>query len=111
MLSKEEKTERMVQFLTESHIQTHGGYPYDYIIRGDVLFVAALDDRKERARTEAIAYSIAGLSDWYDRAAEYIRTSDDLFNDWPEEFDFDFGDWCEAFGETESEVESGSGSN
>ena len=105
MLSNEEKTQRVVRYLTESHLFVHGGYPYDYILQDDVLFIASLDDGKERARTEALVYSLADLSDWYDRAAEYIRQSDDLFDDWPEEdCDFDFGDWGEAFGETENEV-------
>ena len=51
----------IIEFITESHLDLFGGYPYDYAIDGDTLWVAELDDGKERARTMLVKYSIKEL--------------------------------------------------
>ena len=98
-MTNEEKRDRVIRYLTESHLDSEGGYPYDYDVFMGVVFIAGLDDAKERNRTELLTYNTQHLVDWYDRAADYITTvgCDDQ---WPDEGDFDFGYWPEAFEET-----------
>jgi len=63
--------EKVIEFLTESHLDTYGGYPYDYEIHDDYLFVAELDDGKERAATLLKKYPIAALEAWYKEARKF----------------------------------------
>ena len=75
----ENKLERMIEFLTESHLDVFGGYPYDYEWVDDTLIVAALDDAKERHRTLIGKYNREELIDWYDRAVDMFETENETF--------------------------------
>jgi hypothetical protein len=58
----------MVEFLTENHLDNHGGYPHDSIWIKDTLIIADLDDGKERARTMIVTYKKDTLIKWCKRA-------------------------------------------
>lgn len=98
-LTEEQKTDRVIEWLTRHHLKHEGGYEYDYETHAGKLFVAALDDGKERARTQIDAYDLAYLPRWYDDAESYLIETQGCL-DWD---DFNFGDWTEAFCETEQE--------
>lgn len=106
-MTDEKKIERMIEYLTESHLLAHGGYPYDYEYEDgdDHVLVAELDDGKDRNRTLLIRYETQKLIDHYDRAAQYIEGtfSDEvpLSHEWVHYTGGGFGDWGEAFGETD----------
>jgi hypothetical protein len=72
-MTDDEKLERMIKFLTESHLDVFGGYPYDCVWIGDTLVVASLDDFKERHRTQIEKYDRKKLIDWHDRAVEFVE--------------------------------------
>ena len=105
-MTDEEKIGRMIEYLTEGHLWVHGGYPYDYEYEeGDeYVWVAELDDGKDRMRTALVSYQTRDLIDHYDRAAQYIEdTSSDeepLSSEWVHYTGGNFGDWDEALGET-----------
>lgn len=74
----DEKVDAVIAFLTESHLDTFGGYPHDYMeFRGWVI-IADLDDGKERNRTVLRTYKRKTLIRWYDDAvSEYGGSPDD----------------------------------
>lgn len=74
MIDDQTKIERVLKWLTESHLEMHGGYPYDYFIDRQIVWIAALDGGKDRARTSLWSYRITDLVCWYDNALEYIKT-------------------------------------
>ncbi len=95
-MTKAEKTTRVIRWLTEHHLFVHGGYPHDYAIHAGRLFVADLNDGKERAQTEIRVYDLADLPCWYDRAAKCMGG----VQSWPQYTGASFGDWDSAFYET-----------
>lgn len=102
-MTSEEKLERVIAFLTDSHLETYGGYSYDYVECCDVIYVASLDDSKERCRTLIESYRKEHLVAWYDLALAYLKEDEDLSCDWVHEGEYDsFGDWIEAFYETKA---------
>ncbi len=94
------KVDRVIEYLTEGHLHSDGGYPYDFVEHAGKIFVATLDDAKERNRTLICVYTIRQLETWYNRAVKHIKEWD-LSDKWPEMTGLYFGDWGEAFGETE----------
>lgn len=98
----EHKMDRVIQFLTQGHLESEGGYPYDYLEEGDVFYVAELDDGKERQATLIKTYSHKYLIDWYDRAHCYL-SENNLSHKWSSCDGGDFGDWSEAFHSTRTE--------
>ncbi len=102
-MNRKDKEARVIRWLTESHINAYGGYPYDFEIHAGKLFVASLDDGKDRNRTTIDVYDVKSLAAWYnDALSQLIQNRDSL--EWPEKFSFDFGDWSGAFYETSPEV-------
>lgn len=76
-MTDKEKIQRMIRWLTESHLHAHGGYPYDYAVRDGLLYVAELDDSKCRERTELTVYRLDRLVLWYDAATDMLSTDED----------------------------------
>lgn len=74
-MTDQEKLDRVIEYLTESHLEFHGGYPYDHGIIEDAqtVIVASLDDSKDRLRTQLETYFIPDLMVWFDEAAEIMR--------------------------------------
>lgn len=99
-LTKKQKIDRVIQWLTEDHLFAHGGYPYDFEIHAGKLFVAGLDDGKDRCKTKIDVYSMASLPIWYDAAARYLSDEERDEPPWPGFTGAWFGDWSEAFHET-----------
>jgi len=61
----------MIEFLTESHLDTFGGYPYDWLRIGDKFIIAELDDGKERNCTMLRTYKKSQMIAWCKRAEKY----------------------------------------
>jgi hypothetical protein len=101
-LTQEEKLDRVIQWLTEGHLESEGGYPYDYETHAGRVFIASLEDDLE---TELLSYDLKALEKWYDRAAAYVAEQavrkKAAPEAWPEFTGAGFGLWAEAFGETE----------
>lgn len=102
----QEKLDRMIEYLTESHLSFYGGYPYGFFVDDDseLVHVAELDDGKERRRTLIASYKVDQLIDWYDRAEAYL-IDDSLPTEWDHYTGDDFGYWNEAINETQSGIE------
>lgn len=64
------KLKRMIAFLTESHLDSNGGYPYDFKWIGDTLAVASLDHDEA---TQLKTYERDALIAWHDRAVAYLK--------------------------------------
>ena len=71
---------KMIKFLTESHLDAFGGYPYDWTIIGDQVVVAELDDGKDRQRTQLAIWTVPELLAWHDRAV--AEQAADVECDW-----------------------------
>jgi hypothetical protein len=103
-LLRRQKIDRVIEFLTHGHLWDEGGYPHDHEEYAGRVFVADLDDGKERAATEIRSYGLYELSLWYDRAAALVRdvaAEVGLEPDaWPDNPCRDWGGWGEAFRET-----------
>lgn len=72
-MTNDKKIEKVIEHLTESHLETHGGYAYDYQWIGEYLVVAGLDDAKERNRTKIDTYHRGNIIAWYDRAEAFLK--------------------------------------
>jgi hypothetical protein len=70
----------IVTYLTESHLEHHGGYPYDYKWIGDTLVVAGLDDGKARDATELIVLTRNDILTWYKAARAMLPEMEDDMN-------------------------------
>jgi len=46
----------VMEFLTESHLDTDGGYPYDWTQIDDTVVIATLDDGKEGNAAPSTTY-------------------------------------------------------
>ena len=66
--TQQAKLDKMIEYLTTGHLESFGGYPYDYGIFGKSLVVASLDDAKDRQRTSLDTYKIKDLLAWHDEA-------------------------------------------
>ena len=83
------RLEKMVKFLTEDHLETVGGYPYDWDIIGKRLIIAGLDPGKDYAATSLSSFRVGDVLKWHDRAM-LARQKDDLtweeacYETWPE---------------------------
>lgn len=97
-MTKSKKTERVIEWLTESHVWGDGGYPYAHATHAGKLFVATLLGDNETGLDE---YDLEELPSWYDRAAAYLK-QEGLDPSWRRHIGDDFGDWDEAFNETTS---------
>lgn len=75
-MTEDEKVEAMLCWVTTGHLESHGGYPFDWHWCGDTLVVAGLDAAKDCA-TEIVLYTRSQLLAWFDRAAEHMRHPDD----------------------------------
>ena len=51
----------LVEHLTESHVESCGGYPYDSEWVGELFIVAAFDDAKDRNRTELSIFTESAM--------------------------------------------------
>ncbi len=71
--SRAKKLEKILEFLTESHLDCYGGYPYDAAKIGTTWIIASLDDFKDRNQTKLEMYKEDALVQWYDRAVEFHR--------------------------------------
>lgn len=67
----EQKLEKVIEFLTESHLDSDGGYPYDYSthFRGYIV-VASLE---YDGSTQIDVYKKRDLIRWYDRAIRFQK--------------------------------------
>ena len=114
MPTTQEKTARVIQWLCESHLYSFGGYPYDYAKHGEFLFVAELDNAKERHQTAITVWTLSALPVWYDAAAAYVAQElggdPDGPGEWSDEWDcltdgeFNDSGWSEAFFETQGQI-------
>jgi hypothetical protein len=73
----------MIEWLTENHLDSLGGYPHDWKWIGNTLVVADLDDRKERNATLLVTYQKIELLRWCKRAEKFMseRIDDMPFED------------------------------
>jgi len=76
-LSRKGKIDAMIEFLTTSHLEADGGYPYDYTRIGDVVVIAGLHDGGQDNETEISQYKEGDLVKWYDRAVRYLMANED----------------------------------
>ena len=83
----DKRIEKVLEYLCESHLETVGGYPYDWIEYQGQYFIAELDGFKEYGATLIKQYSREQLLTWYEEAKQYRRETRNA-------------DWEEAFGET-----------
>ena len=77
-----QRISEMVEYLTEGHIDAHGGYPYDHCLREAELIVAALNDGEDRAATQLEIYPVSDLVAWHKRAEAEMAAFPD--EDWIE---------------------------
>lgn len=111
-MTKAQKIKRMRQWLTTNHLHLRGGYPYDCVECDGNLFVATLDDGKERNGTLIEVYGLDDMERWYDMAVGYILEREldcgllgpKQTPEWPEECGLFDSRWVEAFHETASEL-------
>jgi hypothetical protein len=73
MISNEQRLDELIEFLTEDHLDTVGGYPYDYCWLEDKLIVAGLDAGKEYNRTQVEIYDRKQLLAWHKRAERFAK--------------------------------------
>jgi TorA maturation chaperone TorD len=66
----------MRRWLTERHLHTEGGYPYDSLWIGDQLIVASLSHDGE---TTIDVYERGHLLSWFYRALREVEEYDDIF--------------------------------
>lgn len=78
--SDEDRLNTMIEWITERHLDIHGGYPLDCTWIGKTLAVADLDDRKERNQTLLVTYKKNNLIQWCKRAERYRATSNPTLN-------------------------------
>lgn len=80
-LSDDDKVMAVVAYLTESHLDLYGGYPYDWIAIDQWLIIAELDDGKDRNRTSISTYKRKTIIDWYDSAVHQLDCgADDIID-------------------------------
>lgn len=65
--------EKVIAFLTAGHLDLYGGYPYGWIMYKGKVFVASLDDGKERNRTQIDEYDVSYLLEWEKEARKYRK--------------------------------------
>ena len=66
-----EGIEKVIAVLTASHLDTYSGYPYDWIEHEGKVFVASLDNAKDRNRTQIDEYDVDNLRQWEQRARAF----------------------------------------
>ena len=64
---------RVIETLTEIHLECCGGYPYDWVEHEGMVFIAGLDDGRDRNATRLDAYEAAELHRWEKRAEGFQR--------------------------------------
>jgi len=75
-----ETLDACVELLTESHLETWGGYPYDYERDGDTLWIAALDSGKDNAATRLERHYITTILTFAFQAQKHAAEDGD--EDW-----------------------------
>ena len=64
---------KIIEFLTESHLESNGGYPHDYAFVAHHLVIADLNEAKERNQTQLKVYKFSTLRKWLRRARKYAE--------------------------------------
>lgn len=95
-MSRQQKIDRSILWLTHHHLFAFGGYPHDYCVHAGLVFVADLNDGKERAQTDIVAYRLDDLAEWYDDAVRKLEMNGDWPIEWPDEIAI-CGDWGECW--------------
>lgn len=80
--------ERLFLYLTESHLDSQGGYPFDSAVIGEEFVIAAIDDQDQ---SHLYRYPIELLFVWHEQAAKYKKSTR--------------CDWTSAFIETAPNIE------
>jgi hypothetical protein len=74
--SRQKKLDLVLEFLTESHLEIDGGYPYDQAKIGSCWVIAGLSSD---GSTEIQAFEEDDLIDWYDRAMAFLAVPEHAF--------------------------------
>lgn len=86
-------------YLTTSHLDYRGGYPYDYFIWGGGMWVAELDAGKDYAATSLAFYSDGYLLEWKEAANAWFKEAMS-----EGDTDFTLQDIEEAIGDSQPEA-------
>ena len=70
-MNDKKRLDEIIEFLTETHLDTEGGYLYDHCWIGDTLVIAGLDPGKENLRTSIDTYTRRSLIAWHKRAEKF----------------------------------------
>jgi hypothetical protein len=73
-----EGMEKVIAVLTAGHLDIYGGYPHDYEVHAGKVFIASLDDGKDRNGTQIDVYDESDLRAWEKRAHQCRK-------EWPKE--------------------------
>ena len=72
-----EGMEKVIAVLTAGHLDSFGGYPYDWTEHEGKMFIASLDDGKDRNRTQIESYPLNELRAWEIRARRWREEEPD----------------------------------
>lgn len=99
-MTKQEKIDRVIEWLTCGHLYLHGGYEIPSLIHRGGIYVGTTGEKYD----EIQYFNLEDMPGWYDEAEAFMDDCD-YDKDWPDVCYGDYGDWSEAFWETKPQYE------